>query len=268
MLHVRPLTPRRYVLVSTSSRIEVAAVPFEAILSMREEYRREMACQIVHDSWHARGFTTSYLLHLGGQIVGYGSVGGAPREPKETIKEFYLLPQFRGFALPLFHQLIATSGARTIEAQTNDPLLLLMLLDCAVKVSSPMILFADGLTTRHAPAGASFRRLKEAELAQVFPHTHEPTGEYGLEYDNVIVATGGLTFYYNPPYADLYMEVAAPYQRRGFGSYLVQELKRVCYDIGRIPAARCNEANVVSRLTLQRAGMFPCGRIVQGTIAA
>lgn len=255
-------------MVSTSSRFDVAAVPLDAILDLREEYRREMGCQIVHDSWHVRGFTTSYLLHLDERIVGYGSVGGAPRDPKDTIKEFYLLPQFRGSALPLFRQLIATSGARTIEAQTNDPLLLLMLFDCAREVSSSTILFADGLTTAHAPPGTTFRRLTEAERQGAFPHTHEPVGEYGVECGDRLAATGGLALHYNPPYADLYMEVAAPYQRRGFGSYLVQELKRVCYAMGGLPTARCDEANVASRLTLQRAGMFPCGRIVRGTIAA
>jgi hypothetical protein len=31
---------------------EVVAVPLDAIVAMRDEYRREMDCQIVHDSWH------------------------------------------------------------------------------------------------------------------------------------------------------------------------------------------------------------------------
>ena len=35
----------------------------------------------------------------------------------------------------------------------------------------------------------------------------------------------------------------------------------------RIPAARCNQANEASRRTLQRAGMFPCARIIRGRIA-
>jgi GNAT superfamily N-acetyltransferase len=248
--------------------VEAVEVPLGGILGMREEYRGEMGCQIVHDSWHARGFTTSYHLQLDGELAGYGSVGGAPRDPRDTVKELYLLPRFRGSALPLFRELIARSGARTIEAQTNDPLLLLMLFDCAAEVSSPTILFADGLTTRHAPAGASFRRLAEADRGSVFEHTHEAEGEYGLEYDGAIVATGGLTFYYNPPFADVYMEVAAPYQGRGLGSFLVQELKRVCYEMGRVPAARCGGTNVASRRTLERAGMFPCGRIVRGVIAS
>lgn len=248
--------------------MKVTATPLEAILPMREEYRREMNCQIVHDSWHTRGFTTSYLLYLNGQVVGYGSVGGAPGDSKDAVKEFYLLPEARGSALPLFQQLIAMSGARRIEAQTNDSLLLLLFFDCAVEVSSPKILFADGLTTMHAPRSVVFRRLEQIERQRIFPHTREGIGEYGLEYDNEVVATGGLTFHYNPPYADLYMEVAAPYQRRGFGSYLIQELKRVCYEMDHIPAARCDATNVASRLTLQRAGMFPCGRILQGIIAA
>lgn len=44
--------------------IEVARVPLDDILGMRDEYRRAMDCQIVHDSWHARGFTSCYLLRL------------------------------------------------------------------------------------------------------------------------------------------------------------------------------------------------------------
>jgi GNAT superfamily N-acetyltransferase len=248
--------------------IEVTQVPLEAILGMREEYRREMNCQIVHDSWHARGFTRSYLLRAHGRTVGYGSVGGAPRDPKDIVKEFFVLPAVRGNALPLFRQLVATSGARMVEAQTNDALLLLMLYDGAVDVSSATILFADGVATAlDAPApGAALRRLTEADRADVFPHMHEPVGEWGLESGGELVATGGLAFHYNPPYGDIYLEVAAAHQRKGLGSYLVQELKRLCYGMGCVPAARCNQANVGSRLTLQRAGMFPCARIVRGRL--
>jgi GNAT superfamily N-acetyltransferase len=62
------------------------------------------------------------------------------------------------------------------------------------------------------------------------------------------------------------MEIAEPCRRHGFGSYLVQELKRVCYEAGKKPAARCNLYNYASRRTLERAGMFPCGRILAGEV--
>ena len=75
-----------------------------------------------------------------------------------------------------------------------------------------------------------------------------------IESEGVPVATGGVLFHYNPPYGDIYMGVNEVYRRRGFGSYLVQELKRIAYEMGKIPAARCNASNVASRRTLQKAG--------------
>jgi GNAT superfamily N-acetyltransferase len=63
------------------------------------------------------------------------------------------------------------------------------------------------------------------------------------------------------------MDVAEPYRRRGFGSYLVQELKRAAYALDCIPAARCDPTNVASRKTLQKAGLVPYAHILDGTIA-
>jgi len=248
--------------------VEVIRVPVDAILALREEYRREMGCQIVHDSYHARGFTDSYLLRTEGRNVGYGSVTGNPGGPRETIKEFYLLPAFRREAMPLFRELATVAETRWVEAQTNDHLLSLMLFDCATELESETILFADGGTTNHALTGVMLRPVTDADLPTMFPHTREPVGEWGLEVDRQVVATGGLMYHYNPPYGDVYMEVAVPYQRRGYGSYLVQELKRLCYERGCVPSARCHKDNLASRRTLHRAGMLPCAHIVRGRITA
>src|SRR4029079_6739503 len=102
----------------------------------------------------------------------------------------------------------------------------------------------------------------------IFTHTDEPVGDWAIECDGVIAATGEVLFHYNPPYGDIYMEVAAPSRRRGFGSYLVQELKRICRRTGKIPGARCGVTNEASRGTLERAGMLPCARILRGSLGA
>ena len=253
----------------TDAPIDVVEVPLDAILALREEYRREMNCQIVHDSWHERGFTNSYLLRMDGKTAGYGSVGGPPREARDIVKEFFVLPAWRGSALRLFRELVAASGARTIHAQTNDVLLTLMLFDCATDLASETILFADAFATSHvAPPGATLRPVSQADRDAVFTHTVEPVGDWGLELDHELVATGGIFYHYNPPYGDIYMEVARPYQRRGLATYLVQELKRLCRETGHVPAARCGSGNRASRRTLERAGMLPCARIVRGRLAS
>jgi GNAT superfamily N-acetyltransferase len=63
------------------------------------------------------------------------------------------------------------------------------------------------------------------------------------------------------------MKVAEPFRKRGLGTYLVQELKRVCYERGSVPAARCNPTNIASRKTLQKAGFVPCGHILTGSVS-
>ncbi len=247
--------------------IDVARAEPGSIAPLRDRYRQEMNCQIVHDSLHARGFTHPYLIRVGGDIAGYGCVLGYDDAPKDIVKEFYVAPGHRPAALTLFRRFVDASGAKTIEAQTNDVLLTLMLLDCATEIQPDKVLFRDEMTTRLSVPGATYRRTADEDRARLFDHKGEPQGDWLLELDGTIAATGGLLFHYNPPYGDIYMEVAEPFRRRGVGSYLVQELKRTCYEMGKVPAARCNAANIPSRATLQRAGMLPCARILKATIS-
>lgn len=247
-------------------QMDVRPVAPEEVRPLRELHRQEMNCQIVMDSWHGRGWTDSYLLRLDGRTVGYGLVGGIRAEPRNIIMEFYVLPAHRAAALPLFRRLIAASDARTIEAQTNDLLLTLMLFDCASRIESSRILFRDALTTRLSVPGARFRRAAEADQEQIVRQELDPEAEWVVEADGAVAAAGGILFHYNIPYGDLYMAVAEPFRQRGYGSYLVQELKRTCYEMGRVPAARCNVSNTASRATLQKAGMLPCARVVTGVI--
>ena len=62
------------------------------------------------------------------------------------------------------------------------------------------------------------------------------------------------------------MHVAEAFRRRGVGALFVQELKRICYEGGSVPGARCNPANVGSRRTLMKAGFVPVGHLLHGTI--
>jgi GNAT superfamily N-acetyltransferase len=100
----------------------------------------------------------------------------------------------------------------------------------------------------------------------VFEHRIEPVGDYVVELNGEVVATGGFSLHYNRPFADLYMEVREDRRGRGIGSFLVQELKKECYLAGRVPAARCDLRNAASRATLIKAGLRVCGFMLTGRV--
>lgn len=245
--------------------IEVSRVEVDDITPLRSLYRHEMNHQIVHDSFPRRGFSDPYLIRMDGRFAGYGLVSN--KYDPDTVDEFYLAPGCRAAALPLFRELLEASQATRIRAQTNDPLMLLMIYDCATNITSDTILFEDASTTHLACPAGTLRKVTEADKSRLFEHKGEPEGDWMIESEGVAVATGGALFHYNPPYGDLYMEVHEPYRRRGFGSYLVQELKRICYEMGKVPAARCNASNAASRKTMEKAGLLPCARILHGDVA-
>lgn len=240
------------------------------VLSFRERYREEMNCQIVHDSIHRRtGWTLTYQLELDAVSVGFGSVAvGGPWKNEPTLFEFYILPQHRSFSFDLFEALLSVSGARFMEIQSNDPLPAVMLHTYARDIASEKIVFHDKISTMLSANGATLRRITSDEEARAYIEQRQGGPEWVLELEGSVVAQGGILFHYNRPYGDIYMEVAEAFRRRGLGSYLVQELKRAAYDLGSIPCARCNPANIPSRRTLQRAGFVPFAHMLTGAIYA
>ena len=86
----------------------VQSASLKDIQPMRETYRREMNCQIIHDSIHARpGWTAEYLLVSGGSPVGYGSIAIAgPWKDNPALYEFFVLPEWRTQMFALFEALL------------------------------------------------------------------------------------------------------------------------------------------------------------------
>jgi GNAT superfamily N-acetyltransferase len=247
--------------------LSVKAADAGDVLSWRDMYRLEMNCQIIHDSIHSRpGWTQEYLLFTGGTSIGYGSVAvGGPWKGKPTMYEFYVLPHQRLHAFQLFRTALTASGAVMINVQTNDSLITVMLHMFAHNVTTESVLFHDKLTTALSPDGATFRAATHQEVPDV---PRDQLKWHGVvEVEGNVAATGGILFHYNRPYGDIYMEVAESFRRRGLGSFLVQELKRICYEGGNVPAARCHPENMASLLTIQKAGFVPCGNILNGSVS-
>jgi GNAT superfamily N-acetyltransferase len=240
----------------------------EEVLPLRTRYRQGMNCQIVHDSIHTRpGWTTSYLLEIGGMPAGFGTVAiGGPWTTKPTLLEFYVLPEHRARSFDLFDSLLSATGVNFIEVQSNDSLLAVMFHAYAGDIASESIVFYDSATTALAGNGATLRCVTGRDEIKMQMEERAGGPEWLLELDGQAAGKGGILFHYNPPFGDAYMEVNESFRGRGLGSYLVQELKRAAYDLGAVPCARCNTSNIASRRTLQRAGFVPYSHMLTGTI--
>lgn len=252
----------------SDGQVHAALTTAPVVLAVRTRYRQEMNCQIVKDSIHTRpGWAKTYALGLDETLVGFGTVAVAgPWKDKPTILEFYVLPHHRSRAFDLFEAFLEASQARLMEIQSSDPLLAVMLHTYARDVWSEAIVFRDGLTTALPANGAVLQPLTPDEEVRAAIVERQGGPEFTLQVDGKPAGKGGILFHYNPPYGDVYMDIEEPFRGRGFGSYLVQELKRIAYDIGSIPAARCNRDNRASRKTLQKAGFVPYAHILNGAI--
>lgn len=228
------------------------------ILLLRDLFLQENNFQIRYNACHERGWTDSYVLTCNEEKIGYGSVKGNENiSDRDTIFEFYIIPSFRNIASPAFTELLHSSGAAFIECQSNDLLLTSLLYQYGQNINSSVILFEDNIKGCISIDKIIFRKRDTNDI--VFEHHSEPVGDYVVELNKEIAATGGFLLHYNFPFADLYMEVKEAHRQKGLGSFLIQELKRECYLAGRVPAARCNIDNIASRATLIKAGLKIAG---------
>ena len=235
------------------------------ILPFRNLYLQEINSQIRYNACHERGWTDSYVMIQDEQKVGYGSVKGREQiNDRDAVFEFYVIPSFRRLATLAFFALLQASEASYIECQSNDPLLTPLLYQFGQNITAPVVLFKDAITTALTADGVVFRKRTDRDTG--FTQGKVPEGDYLLETDKQIVATGGFLLHYNLPFADVYMEVQEEYRKRGLGSFLVQELKKQCYLTGRVPAARCNTDNAASKATLLKAGFSVSGYMLSGTV--
>ena len=246
-------------------KIEVIRTELHEIQPFRSLFLQENNFQIRHNACHERNWSDSYLLTIDGVKIGYGCLKGKDKiTDRDAVFEFYVVPPFRKLISQIFQELLLISSARFIECQSNELILSSMFYENSHNIKTDVVLFKDQRLTDYRNPDIIFRNREESD--SIFVHTSEPAGDYVLVKDGEVIASGGFMLHYNKPFADLYMEVKENYRGMGFGSFLLQELKRECYLSGWMPAARCNIQNSASKASLLKAGLAVCGYMLTGEV--
>jgi GNAT superfamily N-acetyltransferase len=247
------------------AELNATKTSLKEILYLRNLFLQENNFQVRYNACHERGWTDSYIINCNEEKIGYGAVkGNANLKDRDTVFEFYIIPPSRNLLSAAFIELLHASNATFIECQNNDLLLTSLFYQHAKNINADVILFEEGFTSELTISGVKFRKRRDDDV--IFEHNAEPPGDYVLESHNEIIATGGFLLHYNMPFADLYMEVKKDQRRKGFGSFLIQEVKKQCYLAGRVPAARTGTDNVASKQTLLKAGLKIAGFILIGRV--
>ena len=227
--------------------MDVSKTTQSTIVHLRKEFLSEIDIQFVLDKCHRYGWADSYAFSDDGSLVGYGCLWGKKRD---AIFEFYLVDAYRLYTDQFFATFCQVSNAGLIECQTNDKFLYPLFQRFADNIQTEAILFEDGHATDLHSENTSL---------MLRPQDNPDDRQYVLLNKGKEVGEGGFMLNYNFPYADVYYGIKENHRGKGYGSYFVQELKKEIYQIGRVPAARCNASNAISKATLLKAGMVVCG---------
>ena len=245
--------------------IKAIKTNLQEILPLRNLFLQENNFQIRYNAQHTRGWCDSYVITHNEEKIGYGSISGKENIPdRDSVFEFYIIPSFRNLAPLAFLELIQTSKAPFIICQSNDLLLLSLLFQFGQNINADTVLLEEHFTSSICIDNIIFRKRSDGDI--IFEHKAEPVGDYVLEFNKEVVSTGGFLLHYNMPFADLYMEVREDCRRKGFGSFLIQEIKKRCYLAGRVPAARTGLDNIASKATLIKAGFKVAGFMVTAMV--
>ena len=196
---------------------------------LRDLFLQENCFQFICNKCHVYGWADHYLIVEGEQKIGYGAVWGQEkREDRDAIFEFFLIKPFRKFANDIFPKLIAASGTTYVESQSNDSLLTAMLYEHCKDINAEAILFEDFYQTNFLMEGTMIeKKLPDSNNVNDYP--------FLLKHNEALIGTGGLMLNYNLPYADIYYEIDVAYRNKGYGTFMVQELKKEAYKMGRGP---------------------------------
>lgn len=242
-------------------KIVVRKSSAEETAEFRRRLMAETPLQFVAWSALPRGIADPWLVLVDGEPAGYYTVWN--RYYEGAVGECWIAPSFERARAQLLTETASLSGAREVRAQTNMPGMLALALDSCPSVEATNVLF--GWSGGEGPP-CPIPGLECVPVPNPEPN-HPDSRDFAAVLGGAKIAQGGYLCHYNPPFADVHMEVGEAWRGRGVGAWFVAQASRAAAEAGKTPAARCNIDNFSSRRTLIKGGMEVIGHILQGRIA-
>lgn len=258
-----------------NSQVNFTAVDsLEEIADLRDQYLNQLlkAQEYYLELLVQKG--KAYRINTGSRPIGYFILS-----QNATLLEYFLLPEYQTRADVLLQQIIRKYAVKSALCKTFDHLLLSCCVQYQKQVSVGGILFRTYHPVSNPPIFPDITH--RLAMMQDFPKLCSINVEIFEENDEIreyiekqriflfekgqdLVGFGIFTrIIPGRPEHDIGMLVDKPFQRQGYGQFIIRFLTDFCIDNGWQPVCGCAYENTASRRTLEKAGYISKHRLLE-----
>ena len=215
----------------------------------------------------------TFLISANGHRIGYFIIGD-----HANLLEYFLLPEVQTRADTILEQIIHKFALKSALCKTFDPLLLSCCVQYQKQVSVGGFLFREYHPVPNPPVFLDITH--RLATIQDFPKLCAINVEIFEEDDEIreyiekqriflfeksqdLVGFGIFTrIIADRPEHDIGMLVDKPFQRQGYGQFIIRFLTDFCMENGWQPVCGCAYENTASRRTLEKAGYISKHRLL------
>jgi GNAT superfamily N-acetyltransferase len=238
------------------------------ISSLKAEWRKTLTAP-QDGMWESlTGNAQHWEIRQGSELVGYACV-----DDEHRLLQFYLQPEFLAEGPAAFQQFIEEQKIKKALIGTNNPVCMSLAMHWQKSVLVDTYLFEDYLDKKPDPIDGVLRSAGEAELERLVDFYQTSMGapaDWLRSYTGDLLSKGEVFVLeqgaeilgacevrksaVQPEVADLGMVVSVNYRRKGLGTYLLGQAKRISREWDRKPICSCEKENAGSLKSILNNG--------------
>ncbi len=202
------------------------------------------------------------------ELIGYSSIG----ENNQLI-QFYISPKHLGKGESIFKEFIEKLSIETGIVGTNNPCYLSIALNFAKEFNVNTYLFRNNYPVYIEEKEGELKECQNEDIEKIVHFCHYSMGApkewlagyikdltekkeiFYLEHGDEIIGTCEVRKSTTAgDFADIGMVVSPDYRRKGFGTYLLNEAKKIAIEWKKTPICSCEKDNIGSIKSIHNSG--------------
>lgn len=207
-------------------------------------------------------------ISIANEMIGYACV-----DKEGQLLQFYIVQEYLSEGEAIFRLFLEKLNIKQGMVGTNNPTFLSLALNRVKKMEVNTLLFKKTLDVTIAEKEGTLRKAQEGDTTRIVDFCHYSIGapKMWLEmYIGGLIANGEVYILEKagdiigtcevrknvtaPTYVDIGMIVSPDYRKRGYGTYLLDQAKKIAIELGLTPICSCEKENLGSLKAIHNCG--------------